>query len=170
MVDKVAEDGCPGVIEAGWDELFAQHYGSVVRLGGLLLGDFHAGEEVAQEAFARLFEGRRAVRDPAAYLRATVVNLCRSRIRRAIVARRSHPLTARRSTSEADAANRIVERSVLRQALMKLSRRQREAIVLRYYAQLSDSETAEVMGISVGSVKTHLHRGIAALSVHMEER
>jgi DNA-directed RNA polymerase specialized sigma24 family protein len=89
MVDDRVEEGRSGAIEAGWDDLFHQHYAWAVRFAGLLLGDFDAGEEVAQDAFARLFEGGAVVHEPAAYLRATVVNMCRSRIRRAIVTRRS---------------------------------------------------------------------------------
>src|SRR5437588_10849575 len=69
------------------EDLYRSHYAASVRLAGLLLGDFSAGEEIAQDAFARLVDATDVV-DPTAYLRATVVNLSRSRIRRAVVARR----------------------------------------------------------------------------------
>ncbi|MBV8986638.1 MAG: hypothetical protein JO248_19570 [Acidimicrobiia bacterium] len=72
---------------SGLDALYRAHYESMVRLAGLLTGDFSIGEEIAQDAFARLVDAR-GVREPSAYLRATVVNLSRSRIRRAVIARR----------------------------------------------------------------------------------
>src|SRR5204862_7428088 len=71
----------------GLEQLYRANYASLVRLAGLLVGDFSLGEEVAQDAFARLVDAR-DVRDPYAYLRATVVNLSRARIRRAVLARR----------------------------------------------------------------------------------
>lgn len=77
-------------VPAAWsvDDLYPDLYPTLVRLAGLLVCDYQLGEEIAQDAFARLVETRGSVSDPGAYLRATVANLCRSRIRRAVVARR----------------------------------------------------------------------------------
>lgn len=58
-----------------WGDLYARRYASTARLAGLLASDFSAGEEIAQEAFARLFEVRDVVRDPDRYLTGTVLNL-----------------------------------------------------------------------------------------------
>jgi RNA polymerase sigma factor (sigma-70 family) len=62
----------------------------------------------------------------------------------------------------------MLERSVVIDALRDLPARQREALVLRYYADLSEAEIAEAMGISKGAVKTHTARGIAALKSVLE--
>jgi len=56
----------------------------------------------------------------------------------------------------------------VRDELARLPRRQREAIVLRYYAGMSDGEIAEALGVTTGSVKTHIHRAMAALVERME--
>lgn len=151
-----------------WDHLYAALYAPMVRLAGLLVCDYQLGEEIAQDAFARLVEASDSVTDPTAYLRATVANLCRSRIRRAIIARRRKPGSDRGQPG--DTVGDVVAASVsVRNALRLLPRRQREAVVLRFYADLSEAEMTSVMGISAGSVKTHLHRAISALSSQLEE-
>ncbi len=158
----------PTASRPGLDELYRLHYRETARLAGLLLGDFPAGEEMAQEAFARLSERWESLDAPEAYLRTTVTNLCRSRIRRAVVARR-HP-----SPPPPDVAGpeedigRIAAEVPLRQALRQLPHRQREAVVLRFYEGLHEAEMAEVMGISPGAVKSHLHRALATLSRELE--
>jgi len=154
-----------GVAGSGLEELYRAQYVSLVRLAGLLVGDFSAGEEIAQDAFAKFVDAR-DVQDPAGYLRATVVNMSRSRIRRAIVARRhhSHHAVAASDPGPESVATQIA----VRDELVRLPPRQREAIVLRYYAGMTDGEIADTLGISVGSVKTHLHRAMAALTPRME--
>src|SRR5438270_9684666 len=87
-MDELGGGQSADTVAASLEELYKAHYAGLVRLAGLLLGDFFAGEEIAQDAFARLIVASPAVTAPAAYLRATVVNLSRSRIRRAVVARR----------------------------------------------------------------------------------
>jgi RNA polymerase sigma-70 factor (sigma-E family) len=141
-------------------ELFAAHYGALVRLARLL-GDPAEAEDVAQSAFVRLFR-RGRLRDPhlaGAYLRRTVVNQVRSDRRRARTARRHAWTIPRDEVAEPDVAARVA----VRRALADLPRRQREAVVLRYYADLSEADTAAAMGVSVGSVKAYTSRGLAAL-------
>jgi len=155
---------------AAWQELYRDRYYATVRLAGLLVGDFRLGEDIAQDAFARLFESLADVHDPAAYLRGTVVNLCRRRIRHTIVVRRWwSAVSAGRHVVEADPGEDLAQRSAVQAALRKLPARQRETVVLRYYAGLSDTETAGVMGLSAGTVKTHLHRAMASLARDLEE-
>lgn len=155
---------------AAWQELYRDRYDATVRLAGLLVGDFRLGEEIAQDAFARLFESLADVKDPAAYLRGTVVNLCRRRIRHAVVVRRWWSAASTgRPVAEADPGEHLAQRSAVQAALRRLPARQREAVVLRYYAGLSDAETAGVMGLSAGTVKTHLHRAMASLARDVEE-
>jgi RNA polymerase sigma factor (sigma-70 family) len=150
------------------DDLYRRVYPQLVRLAGLLLGDFQLGEDMAQEAFARLVEAGPSVADPMPYLRGVVVNLCRSRIRRLAVARRLQPLVDRPSPVRLN-DEAATDRLVVMSALRNLPRRQRQAAVLRLYGGLSEAETATVMGVSVGSVKTHLHRAVQSLSGLFEE-
>jgi RNA polymerase sigma factor (sigma-70 family) len=143
-----------------------------VRLAGLLVGDYGLGEEIAQEAFACVLEARSDITNPDRYLRAVVANLCRSWVRRAVLARR-HGDRATDSASNLagpeEASERDAARSEVRRALMRLPRRQREAVVLRFYGEMTEGDIAAVMGVSVGSVKTHLHRATTALSEHLED-
>ncbi len=80
--------GVASAAVAAWEELYRSRYRATVYLAGLLIGEFRLGEEIAQEAFARLYENLARVEDQPSYLRGTVVNLCRSRVRRAVRARR----------------------------------------------------------------------------------
>ena len=150
--------------------LFAEHYRQLVRLAGVLLDDPGHREEVVQEAFLRVHDRRGALRDPGcatAYLRQTVVNLSRSRLRRRLVAARlpvQHQPDAR--SAEEVTMDRL-ERSDLHRALRLLPPRQRQAVVLRHCAGLSEAETAEAMGTGTGAVKSSASRGVAALRLAM---
>ncbi|MFK3985384.1 SigE family RNA polymerase sigma factor [Micromonospora sp. NPDC050397] len=148
--------------------LFAAHYRPLVRLAALLLHDREAAEEVVQDAYValhahwpRLREADRAL----AYLRVTVVNRSRSALRHRQVVR-AH-LARTRPEPDAPSAEAgalaLLRHDAVLAALRALPTRQREAIVLRYYADLSEAETAEVMGVSRGAVKSHTSRGVAAL-------
>lgn len=153
--------------EAALAALFRDHYANLVHLASLLVDDQGAAEEVVQEAFVGLFRHWDQLDDTqaaAGYLRTTVVNLARSRLRRRAVRRRhrSEPLPDAPS-AEVGALARDEERAVLA-AIGRLPRRQRECLVLRYYLDLGQAETAAMLGISEGSVKSHTHRGLAALA------
>ncbi|TDD64624.1 RNA polymerase sigma factor [Actinomadura rubrisoli] len=145
-------------------ELFAAHYPRLVGLAGLLGAD--DPEDVAQEAFARLQGRGRALRRPEtapAYLRATVCNLVRNRRRHLRLARlRQPPPPDPAAAAEHVVLDRESHRELIG-ALDGLSRRQREALVLRYWLDLTDHEVAEAMDVSPGSAKTHIRRGLAAL-------
>jgi len=153
----------------GWGELAAlyrEHARPLVRLAVLLVDDVGIAEEIVQDAFVLVHRrmGRLdQVERPVAYLRTTVVNLSRSRLRRRLVARR-HPGLVERDAPAAD--ERVVlsdDQLAVIAALQRLPRRQREVLVLRYWSELSEDEIAATLGISNGSVKTHAHRGMAAL-------
>ena len=147
--------------------LYAAHYRSLVRLAALLLDDPAACEDVAQEAYVRV-HGRR-LDDPdkaLAYLRQTVVNLARSSLRRRLVAQRLAPRPERVTTD--DTAIDTVRRDELVRALRQVPRREREALVLRYLADMSEAQAAEAMGCAVGSVKGYTSRGLARLSTILE--
>jgi RNA polymerase sigma-70 factor (sigma-E family) len=148
--------------------LFASQYRPLVRLATLLLHDDGLAEEITQDAFVGLHRAWPRLRDPdkaVAYLRQSVVNRARSVLRhRGVVdrfLRRQGPqLTEPSAESHAIAAERHAE---LLARLATLPARQREALVLRFYADLSEAQTAEAMGISPGAVKSHTARGLAAL-------
>ncbi|GAB2572304.1 SigE family RNA polymerase sigma factor [Streptomyces capparidis] len=152
-------------------ETYRAHYRSLLGLAALLLDDTASCEDVVQEAFIRVHSARSRVRDPEktlAYLRQTVVNLSRSALRRRILGLRllSKPMPDMASAEEG--AYEQLERDQLIKALRGLQRRQREVLVLRYFADMTEAQTAETLGISVGSVKAYGSRGIAALRVAME--
>jgi RNA polymerase sigma factor (sigma-70 family) len=149
--------------------LFHGHFSALVRLAAMLGAD--DPEDVAQEAFVRLHRRSRALRDPHAatgYLRTTVVNLTRSRHRHLSVVRRLAPAApADVASAEHDAVRRESHRELL-DAVGRLSSRHREALVLRYWLDLGEAEMAEVMGVTRGTVKSHVSRGLDALAVLME--
>jgi RNA polymerase sigma-70 factor (sigma-E family) len=137
-----------------------EHYRSLVRLAALL-GDRSMAEEVVQDAFVRVYGAGDRVRDPLAYLRRAVVNGARSTLRRKQVRERA-PLAIARDVPPPDDRTDVIN------ALRALPARQRECLVLRYYADLSEREIADALGVSPGSVKTHTHRGLAALEKSLE--
>jgi RNA polymerase sigma-70 factor (sigma-E family) len=152
--------------------LFREQYRSLVRLAFLLVHDRGAAEELVQDAFVKLLLGRPTLRDPAkapAWLRSAVLNGARSRLRHLDVRRRHlAPPPPPGGSAEAAAVAADDHRRMIA-ALDRLPARQREALALRYYLELSEAETAEAMGVSAGSVKTHVHRGLAALQALVEE-
>jgi RNA polymerase sigma-70 factor (sigma-E family) len=154
-------------------ELFETEYRSLVHLAALLVDERAAAEDVVQEAFVRLHRSWPKLRDPAAapaWLRSTVLNLARSGLRRRLLSR-SLPHVPRPDTASAEAGALLRDdRRAVIAALRALPRRQHEVLVLRYFADHSEQEIAGMLGISTGSVKTHAHRGLAALRDALEDR
>jgi RNA polymerase sigma-70 factor (sigma-E family) len=142
----------------------------MVRLADLLGAD--DPEDIAQEAFARLLRKYDSLRDPdaaLAYVRASVCNLTRNRHRHLRVVRLRTPAAQPEESSEQTAILREDHREVLA-ALAALPPRRREAIVLRYWLDLSEREIAEAMGTSPGTVKSNVSRGLAALAEALGEK
>ena len=147
--------------------LYQSHWRSMVRLAVLLVDDVASAEDVVQDAFVALHRHSDGLRDPNAavgYLRASVVNLSRSVIRRRQVARRHLKVAEPEATPGADdyAVLNEEHRETLA-AVRKLPQRQREVLVLRYWSGLSEREIASALGISPGSVKSSASRGMATL-------
>ena len=152
-----------------YEQLFHGQFGPMTRLAAMLGAD--DPEDVAQEAFVRLHGRRRALRDPHAavgYLRTTVVNLTRSRLRHLSVVRRNRPAPPEDAASAEQDAVRLESSREVVAALARLSARHREALVLRYWLDLSEAEMAEAMSVSRGTVKSHVSRGLDALADLME--
>ena len=155
-----------------YEQLFHSHFRGMVRLAMMLGAD--DPEDVAQEAFVRLHGRAKTLRDPHAavgYLRTTVVNLTRSRLRHLSVVRRQAEAVDDAPRDVASAEQDVVRREAGRDlvaALTRLSDRHREALVLRYWLDLSEAEMADAMGVSRGTVKSHVSRGLDALAALME--
>jgi RNA polymerase sigma-70 factor (sigma-E family) len=150
---------------AEFSDFMHGRWAQLVRLGYGLTGDLQLAEDLAQTAFARAYASWGRVRradDPDAYLRKIVVNANRSRFRKLRVA---EVLTATLPdlVGPADHADRRSQRDALVVALMQLPYGQRAAVVLRYWLDLTETQAADVLGCSVGTVKSQTSRAIAKL-------
>ncbi|WP_239094663.1 RNA polymerase sigma factor [Planotetraspora silvatica] len=169
--DRPASAEPPPVLAEQLTLLFSAHAGPLVRVAVLLTGDEGLAEEVVQDAFMglhRRWQRQGPPDSPPAYLRTSVVNGCRSALRR------------RRLASAAGIEHRIQENSaeavVLLQeehaavftAMRDLSRRQREVLVLRFYLDLEDPEIAVTLGVSRSTVSSTISRALAALGARLE--
>ncbi len=149
--------------------LYREHYRSLVRLANLLLNDQGRSEEIVQDAFVEIqlsWGGLRRLDRAPAYLRSAVMNGARSELRHGKVVARfveRRTVSPAAPTPEAGALGAAEHQRVV-DALRRLPARQREALALRYYLDLGEREMAEAMGVSPGSVKTHLRRGLAAVT------
>lgn len=152
-------------------ELYSAHYRSLVRLAALLVRDFGTAEEVVQDAFVAMHGGWHRLRDndkALAYLRQAVVNRSRSVLRHRQVVDRNAPKPAPDMPSAEHGAIALFERSAVIAALRSLPARQREALVLRFYADMPEAQIAEAMRISRGAVKSHTARAMQALRAILE--
>ncbi|WP_353950347.1 sigma-70 family RNA polymerase sigma factor [Knoellia sp. S7-12] len=174
-----ASTGVPDTVtDVGRDEaigaLFRAHCADLVRLGYALTGDRGAAEEAAQDAFISLHRNWGSLRDHSAsraYLRAAVVNRCRSvhrqRARTVRVVQPLRPDLVELPGADIDALAHEASQRIASQ-VRTLPTRQREVIVCRYYLDLTERQTAELLQVSVGSVKKHASRALAALHVGLE--
>jgi RNA polymerase sigma-70 factor (sigma-E family) len=164
-VDVRTEVVATGSSEPPFDELYARLAPSAGRLAYLLTGDRELAEDLVHDAFIKTVGRWERIRNPEAfdaYLRRTIINLTRSHHRRRLVERRY----LRAWASEPETADPQGETSLdlpLRRALLSLPPRQRAAVVLRYHEDLSEAQTAELMVVSVGTVKSLTSRGMAKL-------
>ena len=154
-------------------ELYSLHYHRLVRLAALLVRDVPTAEDVVQDSFVAMHDGWHRLRDAdsaLAYLRQAVLNRSRSVLRhRAVVEKYPEKPSPDMPSAEHGALVQL-ERSAVIATLRKLPSRQREAIVLRYYADLSEAEVAAAMGISCGAVKSHTARAMAALRADLKQQ
>ena len=151
--------------------IYSEHYRSLVRLAAFLVRDNATAEEVVQDSFVAMHGAWRRLRDTdkaLSYLRQSVVNRSRSVLRHRMVVDKNTPKPPPDMPSAEHGAIIQLERSAVVSALRGLPERQREALVLRYYGDLSEAQIASVMGISRGAVKSHTARAMAALRVVLE--
>jgi RNA polymerase sigma-70 factor (sigma-E family) len=152
--------------------LHARHYRSLVRLAVALVDSESTAEEVVQDAFVNLLRRWSHVQDLSVaegYLRRSVVNGARDRLRRRRVRRVLHvPEPVAPAGPDELVVLREEHREVLA-ALRRLPGRQREVLVLRHFAGLSEAETADALGITTSAAKSAAHKGIVALRAALNQ-
>jgi RNA polymerase sigma-70 factor (sigma-E family) len=151
-------------------ELYRLHIDQAFRLAYLLTADRELAQDLAQDAFVRL-TGRllrlRRTGDFQAYLRATVVNLANSHFRRRRVERGY--LQRQSELPQPQSGDRDLDvKDQLQRALLALPTRQRTAIVLRFYEDLSETQTAELMRCRTGTVRSLVSRGMQTLRTDLK--
>jgi RNA polymerase sigma-70 factor (sigma-E family) len=143
-------------------EAFVHEHGTaLVRIAGALTGDPSFSEEVVQSALERVFVRWRKLDDPLAYARQVVVNLCRDRGRG--VFRRERVGLPASGPAAPDDIGAHDERDQLVRAVRALPYRQRTVVVLRFWHDLTEQQTADALGIGVGTVKSQTSRAIQRL-------
>jgi RNA polymerase sigma-70 factor (sigma-E family) len=165
----------PAKLESDADQavtqLYSNHYRSLVRLAGLLVRDEQTAQEVVQDCFIALHHGWHRLRDEdkaLSYLKQAVVNRSRSVLRHRHVTDRNTPKSARQGPDSEQDPIMQLERTAVIAALRALPDRQRQTLVLRYYADLSEAQIADMMGISKGAVRSHTARGMSSLRAILE--
>jgi RNA polymerase sigma-70 factor (sigma-E family) len=151
--------------------MYDTEYRSLVRMSAVLLGDVASAEEVVQDSFIATRAAWRGLRDidkGVNYLRRTVMNRSRSLLRHRVVVDKHMPASEPDMPSAEQAAIAALQRAAVVAALRTLPARQREALVLRFYLDLSEEQVAAAMQISQGAVKSHTARGKAALRSLLE--
>ena len=160
----------PGSKESRLEDLYAHHAPGAFRLALLLTGNRELAEDLVQDAFVRItgrFRHLRARGAFASYLNRTVVNLARDRGRRSQLERRE--LERERHAAEnatVEAPNLEVRHEVM-ESLLTLPYRQRAAVVLRYYQDLSEQQVADALDVSISAARSLIARGIEALRKQM---
>jgi RNA polymerase sigma-70 factor (sigma-E family) len=166
MVGEMAGE----VVERGMlSELYVAYASDSIRLAFLLTGDRALAEDLVQDAFVRLVGRLRHLREPTAfwvYLRRTIVNLATSHFRHRRVERTYLERLAAAPSSIVNVNDPLDE--TMHRVLLGLPKRQRAAIVLRFYEDLSDVQTAAVLQCSPGTVRSLVSRGMKTLREELE--
>ena len=156
--------------EVGFDRLYRDEHIGLLRFAYLICGDHHQAEDAVADALAKTWPRWRTghINDPKAYIRRAIVNEVRGRARRAGT-RRRHEDRRRIEPEVRSVADDAVERDLVHHAVLQLPLKQRAVVVLRIYEDRSERETAELMAVSPGTVKTHLHRAMEQLRALLTE-
>jgi RNA polymerase sigma-70 factor (sigma-E family) len=168
MSDRMAHERSLGRDTLG--DLYVRHAPEGIRLAYLLTGDRALAEDLVQEAFARLVGRLRHLRDPGAfgaYLRRTIVNLATSHLRHRQIERAYLQRLARAPLAAGSNPNEELDEE-MHGALLRLPQRQCAAIVLRFYEDLSDVQTAAILRCSPGTVRSLVSRGMKTLRAQLE--
>lgn len=156
-------------------ELYQVHALGLVKLAKIMLGDQSQAEDIVQDAFLGLYRKWPSLDDQGralGYLRASILNGCRTahrgRTRRDRALLFFVPRAEETASAEESALIGEANREVMA-ALRALPARQREAVVLRYYLDLTEDQAAQAMNVARGTVKSATSRGIAALARILKE-
>jgi len=152
------------------EELYVRYAHQGIRLAYLLTGDPVTAQDLVQEAFARFVGRLHFLRDPDAfdaYLRRTIVNLTKNVFRRRAVERAYLRREAAQRQPEPVGPD-VPTHEMMRTALLGLPARQRAAVVLRYYEDLSESAIADILRCRPATVRTLVSRGLQALRLSPE--
>lgn len=158
------------------ERCYFEHYNALVGLARTLVDDIESAEEVVQHVFTRAATNRVVFNDDDAlnYIRIGVVNESRSHLRKRRTQRKHLKAVSdqqlNNSTSDTDATELSASTLSLKDALSQLPRRQRECISLAYLENLSHSEIASALDISLGSVKQHITRGVTSLHRTLKDK
>lgn len=160
MIDERQQlEGVLGRAE-GVAELYRREYLPMVRLAHLVTGSNEVAEDVVQEAFVRMYRNWDRADRPGAYLRTIVVNGCNTWHRRRRMERERVPPPVAEGVDP--------EARELLDALARLGLRQRSALVLRFYADMSEADVAQALGCRPGTVKSLVHRGLRQMERMIE--
>jgi RNA polymerase sigma-70 factor (sigma-E family) len=152
-------------VDPGFDEFVRSRTPALLRLAYLLTGDQHLAEDLVQSALARTHQAwsrLRAVGNAEAYTRRTMYHLQVSWWRRPRVAESVRDQVPDRMPVP-DEGDRIALRETLRQALQRLTASQRAVLVLRFFEDRSEAEIADVLGVTVGTVKSQTARALGRI-------
>ena len=139
---------------------------SLLHTAWLLCGDAHRAEDLVQETYVRLYRKWRSMNgQPWSYARKTLVNLNTDRWRSTRLEVVSDSLPEAGSTGDEE---QVDARRALIDALGTLPRRERDVVVVRHYADLSEIQVADLLGIEVGTVKSAGSRGLARLRTQLD--
>ena len=150
--------------DAEFTDFVVVHGRQLLRTACLVTGDAHLGEDLLQTALAKAYGSWTKVRgadSPTAYVRRLMINTHLSWLRRLTNTERVLETFPDRPVDDVQSAH--AESDAMRQALLRLSPRVRTAVVLRYFDDLGEAETAQLMGCSRSTVNNHVTRGLAAL-------
>jgi RNA polymerase sigma-70 factor (sigma-E family) len=179
LTGQVTARGAAGTVPGALDAdaavtaLYTAHYRALVGLAALLVRDRATAEEVVQDSFVAMHGAWRRLREPdqaLSYLRRSVVNRSRSVLRHRAVADRVAPQPLPDAPSAEQDAMALLEHSAMVAALHTLPLRQREVLVLRFYADMSPADIASVIGISASAVSGHTARALSSLRTMLEAR
>ncbi len=153
---RLAADPAPPTAPTSFAECYAELRPEMIRLAAAMTGSSETAQDLVQDAFVRLHGAWDRVHEPRAYLRRAVVNACHSHHRRRRVERRHAALGGTEMNASLGADE-------LADALDGLPHRQRAALVLRFYTDLSDVDIASALGCRPGTVASLIHRGLEQL-------
>lgn len=149
---------------ASYERVYRAQYAPLVRLAALTTGSVPLAEDLVQDVFVQLYRCWDEVEEPVAWLRRAVVNRCTSWVRRRVLERRH---AGRSAPPPLPAVG--PDAVAVRTALDRLTRRQRAAVVLRYYADLSTDEIAVALDCRPGAVRVLLHRGLTVMREYLDD-